>query len=160
MNLGVRSWRESREWIWSRFILYIYGTNKYSLIKMFYKMTFCLIKSSFSIYSTALLFLSCFVFTSSLSLPLFYPSLPLTLPTTTTKGKWTYSLVRSTWHYVVALTLIRFFLPFPFFFPWSLSFLLFYFILFWDGISLCNPGWPGTFYEAQVNLKLEPVLQP
>lgn len=35
----------------------------------------------------------------------------------------------------------------------------FLFVCFWDGISFCSPGWPGT-YGFQVGLKVTTSLQP
>jgi hypothetical protein len=41
---------------------------------------------------------------------------------------------------------------------WVFLFVLFCFVLFWDRVSLCSPGYPGTPFVDQAGLKLRNLL--
>ena len=38
--------------------------------------------------------------------------------------------------------------------PWEICYYLIFFFLFWDRVSLCSPGYPGTYSVDQAGLKL------
>lgn len=44
--------------------------------------------------------------------------------------------------------------------PLLMTFLLFIYLICFRCVSSCSPGWPRTYYTAQVNYKLMAILLP